>query len=129
MLTVEFKTNLIAPARGERFVFRASVVKAGRTLTFCEGRAFSVTNGEERLIATMSGTLFAVVEKGSVMPRRSHGRLWVCIVRVSRSLHAEVECRRLKGLACLQHENLPRSRCEVPAALWTRCCRTARCTA
>jgi hypothetical protein len=34
-LTVEFKTNLLAPARGEQFMFRARVVKPGRTLTFC----------------------------------------------------------------------------------------------
>src|SRR3954453_8565526 len=33
ILTVEFKTNLLAPARGERFSFRATVVKPGRTLT------------------------------------------------------------------------------------------------
>jgi uncharacterized protein (TIGR00369 family) len=65
VLTVEFKITLIAPARGERFIFRANVVKAGRTLTFCEGRAFGVTNGEERLIATMSGTLFAVFDKSA----------------------------------------------------------------
>jgi uncharacterized protein (TIGR00369 family) len=32
ILTVEFKTNLLAPARGERFAFRATVVKPGRTL-------------------------------------------------------------------------------------------------
>ena len=63
VLTVEFKTTLIAPARGERFMFRARVVKPGRTLTFCEACAFAVTNGEERLIATMSGTLFAVFER------------------------------------------------------------------
>src|ERR671925_115531 len=30
ILTVEFKTNLLAPARGEQFAFRASVVKPGR---------------------------------------------------------------------------------------------------
>jgi uncharacterized protein (TIGR00369 family) len=32
ILTVEFKTNLLAPARGERFAFRATGVKPGRTL-------------------------------------------------------------------------------------------------
>ena len=32
ILTVEFKTNLLAPARGERFAFRATVVKPGRPL-------------------------------------------------------------------------------------------------
>ena len=39
ILTVEFKTNLLAPARGERFFFRGIVIKPGRTLTFCEARA------------------------------------------------------------------------------------------
>src|SRR5262249_31581585 len=29
VLTVEFKTNLLAPAKGERFLFRAHVVKPG----------------------------------------------------------------------------------------------------
>src|ERR1700678_3864321 len=39
VLTVEFKTNLLAPAKGDRFVFRAQVIKPGRTLTICEARA------------------------------------------------------------------------------------------
>jgi uncharacterized protein (TIGR00369 family) len=64
ILTVEFKTNLLAPAKGERFEFRASVVKPGRTLTVCEGRAFALTDGAETLVATMTGTLLA-------LPRRS----------------------------------------------------------
>jgi len=33
VLTVEFKTNLLAPAKGESFRFRAHVIKPGRTLT------------------------------------------------------------------------------------------------
>jgi uncharacterized protein (TIGR00369 family) len=60
ILTVEFKTNLLAPARGERFVFRATVVKPGRRLTVCEGRAYAEQDGNETLIATMSGTLMAL---------------------------------------------------------------------
>ena len=64
ILTVEFKTNLLAPARGERFVFRARVVKPGRTLTVCEAQAFAEQDGAENLIATMTGTLMA-------LPRRS----------------------------------------------------------
>jgi uncharacterized protein (TIGR00369 family) len=60
ILTVEFKTNLLAPARGERFAFRATVVKPGRTLTFCEGRAYAQRDGGETLIATMTGTLMAL---------------------------------------------------------------------
>jgi uncharacterized protein (TIGR00369 family) len=60
ILTVEFKTNLLAPAKGERFFFRAVVVKPGRTLTVCEGRAFAEASGVESLIATMTGTLMAL---------------------------------------------------------------------
>jgi uncharacterized protein (TIGR00369 family) len=60
VLTVEFKTNLLAPASGERFLFRAHVVKPGCTLTVCEAQAFAVTDKGERLIATMTGTLMAV---------------------------------------------------------------------
>ncbi|HMH99782.1 MAG TPA: PaaI family thioesterase [Bradyrhizobium sp.] len=60
ILTVEFKTNLLAPAKGERFVFRGVVVKPGRTLTVCDGRAYAEQDGSETLIATMTGTLMAL---------------------------------------------------------------------
>ena len=60
ILTVEFKTNLLAPARGQRFAFRATVVKPGRTLTVCEGRAYAEEDGNETLVATMTGTLMAL---------------------------------------------------------------------
>ena len=65
ILTVEFKTNLLAPARGKRFAFRATVVKPGRTLTFCEGRAYAEHDGAEILIATMTGTLMALPRRAS----------------------------------------------------------------
>ena len=65
ILTVEFKTNLLAPAKGERFVFRAEVIKPGRTLTVCEARAFALHEGAESLVATMTGTLMA-------LPRRQN---------------------------------------------------------
>lgn len=67
VLTVEFKTNLLAPAKGERFVFRGRVVKPGRTLTFCEAGAFAVDAASERLIATMTGTLMAVFDRAGVI--------------------------------------------------------------
>jgi uncharacterized protein (TIGR00369 family) len=63
ILTVEFKTNLLAPAKGERFAFRATVVKPGRTLTVCEGRAFAEHDGKESLIATMTGTLMVLMPR------------------------------------------------------------------
>ena len=71
VLTVEFKTNLLAPAKGERFLFRAHVVKPGRTLTVCEGRAFALekddqTGSQERLVATMNGTLMALYDRPNI---------------------------------------------------------------
>jgi uncharacterized protein (TIGR00369 family) len=61
ILTVEFKTNLIAPARGGRFLVRAQVIKPGRTLTVCEARA--VAAHDETLIANMTETLMAITPR------------------------------------------------------------------
>ena len=63
VLTVEFKTNLLAPAKGERFVFRAEVIKPGRTLTVCEARAYAIDDGGESLVASMTGTLMALMPR------------------------------------------------------------------
>jgi hypothetical protein len=56
--------HLLAPAKGERFAFRAGVVKPGRTLTICEAQAFAQNDGVETLIATMTGTLMAMTPRG-----------------------------------------------------------------
>jgi uncharacterized protein (TIGR00369 family) len=66
ILTVEFKLNLLAPARGDQFVFRGKVVKPGRTITVCEAQAFAISGGEEKLIATMSGTLMALLDRAGI---------------------------------------------------------------
>ena len=64
VLTVEFKTNLLAPARGTRFLFRGQAVKPGRTLTVCDGQALALNeSAEPKLIATMTGTLMAVFDR------------------------------------------------------------------
>ena len=56
VLAVEFKINLMRPARGARFVARAKVLRAGRTLTVSRADVFG--DGEE-LIATMLSTVIA----------------------------------------------------------------------
>jgi uncharacterized protein (TIGR00369 family) len=67
VLTVEFKANLIAPAKGEQFVFRAHVLKPGRTITVCDARAFALDrNRVERLVAAMTGTLMAVYDREGI---------------------------------------------------------------
>jgi uncharacterized protein (TIGR00369 family) len=67
ILTIEFKINLLSPAAGERFLFRAEVTKPGRTISVADGRAFSVNaDGEEKLIATMTGTMMAVIGREGI---------------------------------------------------------------
>ena len=67
VLTVEFKTNLLAPAAGDRFAFRGRVVKPGKTLTVCEASAFAIVNNAgKRLIATMTGTLMAIYDRQGI---------------------------------------------------------------
>ena len=64
VLSVEFKINLLAPAKGERFRFVGRVVKAGRTISNVRGEAFASEAGRERLIATMDGTMMTLRERG-----------------------------------------------------------------
>jgi uncharacterized protein (TIGR00369 family) len=60
VLSVEFKVNLLAPARGDYFVARAAVKRPGRNLTVCTADAFAVQNGREKLVATMLATMMNV---------------------------------------------------------------------
>ena len=62
VLSVEFKVNLLAPARGERFRFVGSVLKAGRTITVAEGRAWA----GEKLVASMTCTLMCVQDRKDI---------------------------------------------------------------
>jgi uncharacterized protein (TIGR00369 family) len=57
ILSVEFKVNLLAPAKGETFIARAEVKRAGKTLTVCTADAFAIHDGNEKLVATMLATL------------------------------------------------------------------------
>jgi len=62
VLTIEFKVNLLAPGRGERFLFRGSVTKPGRTIVVADGQAYAfAADGEAKLIATMTGTMMTIV--------------------------------------------------------------------
>ena len=69
VLTIEFKINLLAPARGERFRMEGRVLKPGRTITVCEGRAYALHDGSEKLIATMGCTLMSIAGRADVSPR------------------------------------------------------------
>lgn len=66
VLTIEFKINLLAPAKGERFRMEGRVLKPGRTITVCEGRAFAIDGTQEKLVATMGCTLMAVAGRDNI---------------------------------------------------------------
>jgi uncharacterized protein (TIGR00369 family) len=58
VLAVEFKVNLLRPAKGETFVARAEVIKSGRTLTVVRADVHAVGQDDRReLVAIMQGTM------------------------------------------------------------------------
>jgi len=57
VLAVEFKINLLAPAKGEEFLACAQVLRPGRTLTVCRTDVFATGMSERVLIATMLSTV------------------------------------------------------------------------
>lgn len=63
VLTIEFKVNLLAPGKGDRFLFRGEVTKPGRTIMVSDGQAFAVGDSEAKLIATMTATLMVVQDR------------------------------------------------------------------
>jgi uncharacterized protein (TIGR00369 family) len=57
VLAVEFKINLLAPARGDGFLACGRVLRPGRTLTVCQAEVFTTGAAERVLIATMLSTI------------------------------------------------------------------------
>jgi uncharacterized protein (TIGR00369 family) len=66
VLTIEFKINLLAPAKGQRFRLEGLVLKPGRTITVVEGRAYANDEGREKLIATMNATMMTITGRDTI---------------------------------------------------------------
>lgn len=61
VLSVEFKINLLAPAKGDSFLARGSVVKMGRTIGVATAEVFAhVNNDPPVVIAVMQATMIRV---------------------------------------------------------------------
>lgn len=60
VLSVEFKVQLLAPARGARFLALGRVVRPGRTLTVVSGE-LRADDGEA--VALLNGTMMAVRDR------------------------------------------------------------------
>jgi uncharacterized protein (TIGR00369 family) len=57
VLTVEYKANFMAPAQGETFVATGRVLKAGKTLTVCQGEVRAQAGGSATSVAAMLATI------------------------------------------------------------------------
>jgi len=63
VLTIEYKANFVSPATGKRMIARGRVTKPGRTVTVCAGDVFALTDGKEKLVATMLATMMTLRER------------------------------------------------------------------
>lgn len=67
VLTIEFKVNLLSPGKGERFLFRGTVTKPGRTIIVADGQAYAFDgDGNAKLAATMTATLMVVSGRSGI---------------------------------------------------------------
>jgi uncharacterized protein (TIGR00369 family) len=78
VLSVEFKVNLLAPARGRQFRAIGRVVRAGRTITVTSGELWAFeaddvaesdvnTGSSGALVAVLTGTMMAVRNRAGLV--------------------------------------------------------------
>ncbi len=66
VLSIEYKINLLAPAKGDSFIFTGRVLKAGKTVSVCISEAYSKNSRERKLIAQMTGTMMTVIGREGI---------------------------------------------------------------
>ena len=65
VLSVEFKVNMLAPAKGTKFVARGRIVRAGTTITVVRGEVFAFADdGTSKVVMELLGTMMAVQGRG-----------------------------------------------------------------
>lgn len=61
VLSIEFKVNLLAPAKGDRFVAKGSVVRMGRTIGVANSEVIAIEPGKpDVVVGLMQGTMMRV---------------------------------------------------------------------
>lgn len=66
VLAVEFKINLMAPAKGEMLIARGQILRAGRTLSVCQAEVIAVSAGVEKTVALLTSTVMTVRDREEV---------------------------------------------------------------
>lgn len=63
VLSVEFKVNLLRPAKAEIFLATAEVIKSGKTLTVVRSDVVGITGERREVVAMMLGTMMCLTNK------------------------------------------------------------------
>jgi len=67
VLSVEFKVNLLAPAKGDLLIARGRVLRAGRTISVCQADGIMRSGTDETPVATMLATMMTVTGRPDVV--------------------------------------------------------------
>lgn len=57
VLSIEFKINMLSPAKGEAIIARGEVIRAGKKIMVCRADVYSTQSGDEKLVAAMQATM------------------------------------------------------------------------
>lgn len=66
VLSIEFKSNFLAPAAGAQFRIISRVIRSGRTITVAEADAFAISSDSEKHVAHMTATIMTVLDNNSI---------------------------------------------------------------
>jgi uncharacterized protein (TIGR00369 family) len=66
VLSVEYKINLLSPAKGDLLIARGRVLRAGQTLSVCQTDVFVRREGNETLCATMQQTVMRLRDRSDL---------------------------------------------------------------
>ncbi len=66
VLTIEYKINLLSPAKGDWFEAIGNVKKPGRNVTVADGEIYAHSGEDKKLVASMVGTMMSVFDREGV---------------------------------------------------------------
>ena len=66
VLTIEYKINLLLPAKGDWFEAIGRVKKPGRNITVADGEIYAHSGDDKKLVASMVGTLMSIYDREGI---------------------------------------------------------------
>ncbi len=66
VLTIEYKVNLLSPAKGDWFEAIGVVKKPGRNVTVADGEIYAHSGDNKKLVASMVGTLMSIYDREGI---------------------------------------------------------------